>query len=318
MTLDEQIALYAIGALGEQERAEFERQLAASPELRARVAEERAAAMALMLSVEPIAPSPALKQKVMARIPTPPSAESPKPKSSSLFDWLRYLFGGAAVAFASLALVLGVGLLNTQSQLAQQHAYSAQLQAQLQDVKAQLALSRERAAQLERELSDAQNRLAQAQQQALAAQADADQARSKLATAQAEVARAQEALAVAESELDVLSQRDVRVATIPAFKDDFKQGTLSVFYAPNAETALITAHNLPPLSPERTYQIWLIKGDLRLPSEIFNTGPDGTSRLIVKSDAPFSTFDKIGITIEPAGGRPTPNPDGPIFLGPLG
>lgn len=316
MTLDEQIALYAIGALDGQERAEFERQLAASPELRARVAEERAAAMALMLSVEPVAPPPALKQKVMARIPTP--AESPKPKSSGLSDWLRYLFGGAALAFASLAIVLGAGLLNTQSQLVQQRAYNAQLQAQLQDVNAQLALSRERAAQLERELNDAQNRLAQAEQQALTAQNDAERARAELATAQAEVARVQEALAVAERELDVLSQRDVRVATIPAFKDDFKQGALSVFYAPDAETALITAHNLPPLSPDQTYQVWLIKGDLRLPSEIFNTAPDGTGRLIVKSDTPFSTFDKIGITIEPAGGRPTPNPDGPIFLGPLG
>lgn len=318
MTLDEKIALYAIGALDEQERAEFEQQLAASPELRARVAEERAAAIALILSVEPVAPPPALKQKVMARIPTPASVESPKPKSPGLSDWLRYLFGGAALAFASIAIVLGAGLLNTQSQLAQQHAYSAQLQAQLQNANAQLALLRERTAQLERELNDAQSRLAQAEQRALAAQNDADQAHADLAIAQAEVARLKEALAVAESELDVLSQRDVRVATIPAFKDDFKQGALSVFYAPNAERALITAHNLPPLSPDQTYQVWLIKGDLRLPSEIFNTTPDGTGRLIVKSDAPFSTFDKIGITIEPAGGRPTPNPDGPIFLGPLG
>ncbi|MCS6847673.1 MAG: anti-sigma factor [Anaerolineae bacterium] len=317
MTLDEQIALYAIGALDERERAEFERQLAASPELRARVAEARAAAMAMMLAVEPVAPSPALKQKVMARIPPQP-AESPKPKASGRSDWLRYLFGGAALAFASLALVLGVGLLNTQSQLVQQRAYNAQLQAQLQDVNAQLALARERTAQLERELSDAQSRLAQAEQQIAAAQTDAGQARAELAAAQAEVARVQEALAIAESELGVLSQRDVRVAKIPAFKDDFKQGALSVFYAPDAETALITAHNLPPLSPDQTYQVWLIKGDLRLPSEIFNTAPDGTGRLIVKSDEPFSAFDKIGITIEPAGGRPTPNPDGPIFLGPLG
>ncbi|BCX05319.1 MAG: hypothetical protein KatS3mg053_3257 [Candidatus Roseilinea sp.] len=316
MTLDEQIALYAIGALDEQERAEFERQLAASPELRARVAEERAAAIALMLSVEPVVPSPALKQKVLARIPPPRPAESPK--SPGLSNWLRYLFGGAAVAFASLALVLGAGLLNTQSQLAQQRAYNAQLQAQLQEVNAQLALSRERAAQLERELSDARDRLAQAEQRVLATQAEADQARAELSAAQAEVARFQEALAVAESELDVLSQRDIRVATIPAFKDEFKQGSLSVFYTPDGGTALITAHNLPPLSPDQTYQVWLIKGDVRLPSEIFNTASDGTGRLIVKSDEPFSAFDNIGVTIEPAGGRPTPNPDGPIFLGPLG
>ncbi len=317
MTLDEQIALYAIGALNEQERAEFERRLAASPELRARVAEERAAALALMMAVEPIEPPPALKQKVMTRIGAPARPAKPA-QSSGLSDWLRYLFGGFAVAFASLALVLGVGLVNTQSQLAQQRTYSAQLEAQLRDVSAQLAASRDRAAQLERELSEAQNRLAQAEQRVLAAQADVDQARAELSAAQAEVERVRSELAVAKSELDVLSQADVRVASIPAFKDEFKQGSISLFYAPGAETALITARNLPPLSPDQTYQVWLIKGDLRLPSEIFNTAPDGTGRLVVKSDEPFSAFDNIGVTIEPAGGRPTPNPDGPIFLGPLG
>ncbi|MCL6510669.1 MAG: anti-sigma factor [Anaerolineae bacterium] len=317
MTLDEQIALYAIGALDEQERAEFERQLAGSPELRARVAEERAAAAALMLSVEPVAPSPALKQKVMARTGAPIRPAEP-PRSSGLSDWLRYLFGGLAVACASLALVLGVGLLNAQSQLTQQRAYNAQLQSQLQEVRVQLDLARDRTAQLERELAAAQDRLAQAEQRVQALQADADQARAELTAAQSEVERVRNALAAAENELAVLSQRDVRVASIPAFKDDFRQGAISLFYAPDATTALITAHNLPPLSPDRTYQVWLIKGDQRLPSEVFNTSPDGTGRLVVKSDEPFSAFDNIGITVEPAGGRPTPNPDGPIFLGPLG
>jgi anti-sigma-K factor RskA len=270
-----------------------------------------------MLSVEPVAPSPALKQKVMARIGAPIRPAEP-PRSSGLSDWLRYLFGGLAVACASLALVLGVGLLNAQSQLTQQRAYNAQLQNQLQEVRVQLDLARDRTAQLERELAAAQDRLAQAEQRVQALQADADQARAELTAAQSEVERVRNALAAAESELAVLSHRDVRVASIPAFKDDFKQGAISLFYAPDATTALITAHNLPPLSPDRTYQVWLIKGDQRLPSEVFNTSPDGTGRLVVKSDEPFSAFDNIGITVEPAGGRPTPNPDGPIFLGPLG
>ena len=67
--------------------------------------------------------------------------------------------------------------------------------------------------------------------------------------AQSEVERVRNALAAAENELAVMSQRDVRVASIPAFKDDFRQGAISLFYAPDATTALITAHNLPPLSP---------------------------------------------------------------------
>lgn len=320
MTLDEKITLYALGALEGHERAEFERQLAASPELRAQVAEARATMTAFMLAVEPVAPSPELKRRVMTRIAAPPDA-TPAARTAGSFglgDVWRYLFGGLAIAFAALSLVLGVGLINTQQQLIQLRTQNAQTLAQVQAVNAELAATRQRVAQLEREVAQAQDRLAQAQQRLATTQAEADRVQAELAAAQAEAAKARSELLIAQSELGVLTQQGVRIASIPAFKEDFKQGTINVFYAPDNTSALITVANLPPLSPDLTYQVWLIKGDQRLPSEIFNTASDGSGRLIVKSDEPFSAFDNVGITVEPAGGRPTPNPDGPIFLGPLG
>jgi anti-sigma-K factor RskA len=71
------------------------------------------------------------------------------------------------------------------------------------------------------------------------------------------------------------------------------------------------------LQPDQTYQVWLIKDGVPLPSSVFNTSVDGRGRLIVTGDEPFSAYQAFGITVEPAGGRPTPNPAGPIFLGEL-
>jgi anti-sigma-K factor RskA len=323
MVTDEQITLYAIGAMDAQEAAEFERQLASSPELRARVAEEEAAVAALLTSVEPVAPPPVLKQKLMARIDEEVATEAPADAirtvaRAGLGDIWRYLLGGLSAALAALALVFGIGLANSQSQV-------AQLQANAQDVAAQLQQANARVAELERDLAQAQSQIEQAhnqlelsQQAAKTAQGDVEKARADLTSAQTDAAKVQNELAAAMRELTVLNQPEVRLASLPANKDEFESGAVKVFFSPQSNQALITLSNLPPLGANQTYQLWLIKGNTLLPSSVFNTGTDGTGRLVVESDELFSEFDRIGVTVEPAGGRSTPSPEGPIFLGPLG
>ncbi len=289
MVTDEQITLYAIGALDARETAEFERQIAASTELRRRVAEEKAATASLLMYAEPVAPPAALKAKLMARIGTDPIAiASPKVESklqvrAGLGDIWRYLLGGLSIGFAALALVLGVGLMNTQSQL-------TAMQAQANLAKAELQSARGKAAQLEQDLAQAR--------------AGAGEAITQLASVQREIS--------------VLDQTDIRTAALPSNKAGFEGGNIRVFYSPDGKTALFVVSNLPKLSADKDYQVWLIKDKLPLPSSVFDTDAAGTVRFIVESDEPFAAFQNLGITIEPAGGRPTPNPEGPIFLGPIG
>ena len=103
MTQDEQITLYALGALDERERVEVERQLSASVNLRAQLAEELAMLHALGATVDLVVPSAAAKKRVMDRliaVPVTPRRQIQKelPRRSSWLDTLRWLLSGLAVA----------------------------------------------------------------------------------------------------------------------------------------------------------------------------------------------------------------------------
>lgn len=337
MDVDEQISLYAIGAMDAREAASFERLLAQSPDLRARVAEEQAAAAAMLAAVEPVLPSPAVKQRLMAQISSAMSEQTPGPlveapliqsqrapaKDKAGFgDMWRWLFGGLSIAFAAVAVAFGVGLINTQTQIGQQmvqlRTQVAQLQAQAQAAQSDAQAAGQRVSQLERDLDSARAQTDEARLAAAAAAATAEQAKADVAATQVRAEDIAQALAQSRSELAVLSQANVRSATLPANDAQYETGAVTVFFAPNSKSALITVANLPELTADLDYQVWLIKDGVPLPSSVFDTTVTGDGRLIVTSDEPFEAYQSVGITVEPAGGRPTPNPDGPIFLGTLG
>jgi anti-sigma-K factor RskA len=66
---------YVLNAMDESEREEFETQLAGSEELRNEVTELTDTAVLLGLAVDPVVPSPALKQNIMARLSQTPQLD---------------------------------------------------------------------------------------------------------------------------------------------------------------------------------------------------------------------------------------------------
>ena len=65
---EELFPFYALDALTAEEREEVERYVAADPAARLRLAELTAAALELGASAPPLAPSPAVKANLMARV----------------------------------------------------------------------------------------------------------------------------------------------------------------------------------------------------------------------------------------------------------
>ncbi len=340
MVTEEQITLYAIGAMDSREAAEFERQVATSPDaaqLRKRIAEEKAATMALLMQVEAVTPSPALKSKLMSRVEAdiartssaaqpvrqtpapalkPPQAQQTSTRSG-IRDLWRYLFGGLSVGFAALALVFGLNWMNAQSQLTSVQSQLTAVQNNAAAASAELQRMNARVAELEGNLAQAQADVVAASTALASAQNDAELARADVAAAQDRVAQTELQLTNVLSEMSVLNQSNIRISALPSIKNGYEQGNVRVFYSPDGKTALFIVSNLPKLSADKDYQVWLIKDKLPLPSSVFDTNDDGTVRFVVESDEPFSAFQNLGITVEPAGGRPTPNPEGPVYLGPI-
>ena len=100
----EQAALSALGLLDADEQADFERALAADPELRALVDELRESAAALALAAEPATrqPRPELKARLLARVERENPVASPpgtKVISGPWTKWARWPLAAACLLF---------------------------------------------------------------------------------------------------------------------------------------------------------------------------------------------------------------------------
>ncbi len=73
--------------------------------------------------------------------------------------------------------------------------------------------------------------------------------------------------------------------------------------------ATLTITNLPPLSPEQQYQLWLIRDGQRDSGALFSVNEDGSVQVPIDAQRPLTEYGAFGITIEPVGGSPGPTGD---------
>lgn len=69
------------------------------------------------------------------------------------------------------------------------------------------------------------------------------------------------------------------------------------------QRTILVAQNLPPIEQGKTYQLWVIDGDVPKPSSTFKTGGNLISTPVKSS---LKGADTVAITIEPAGGSQAP------------
>jgi anti-sigma factor RsiW len=100
-------------------------------------------------------------------------------------------------------------------------------------------------------------------------------------------------------ETDLLTARDVKVYTAAV------QGTpVSYVVSKERKQALFIANNLPNPGPDRTYQLWTLKGDAATSAGLVRTG--GTIRQWI--DEPVDGADGLAISSEPGPkGSPAPS-----------
>ena len=82
------------------------------------------------------------------------------------------------------------------------------------------------------------------------------------------------------------------------------RGIVIVSYTSNR--GLLLVGDLPPLPPDRIYQVWLVKDGVKYGAGWFTVDPLGYGQTIIIPLAPFGQFDGMGITIEPSGGSGGP------------
>lgn len=119
--------------------------------------------------------------------------------------------------------------------------------------------------------------------------------------------RLNEELGQAQGELDqvrrMLDAPDVRAARAEATGG----GTLTALVSRNRDEVLFLASGLPRIPADRTYQMWMIGGGRVRPAGLLT---DEKHPVLANGVPPGG---KIGLTVEPAGGSPSPTTT-PILL----
>lgn len=88
------------------------------------------------------------------------------------------------------------------------------------------------------------------------------------------------------------------------------EGTL--LWSPSRQVALLVADGLASLPADRTYQLWLMRDGVPLPSELFR--PDGQGRVVTVVRGTPEGLQAAAVTVEPAGG--VQSPTGTMVLAP--
>jgi anti-sigma-K factor RskA len=226
---------YALGALPEDERSEFERYLATRPDLRAEVEELGNVAGLLALLPQEQEPTPELRRRIMDTV----EAETVPPRAGrrSWLAGLRDAVGARDLALGAAAMLV-IGLFS----------WSVLLQGEVRDLQGRV--------------------------QSLQDQPEGPQ---MIALGGAGAERG------ARAELVTLT----------------------------GDRAVLVAENMPPAPEGKTYQIWVIKGDIPEPSGLFE--PEGDSIAVVV-EKPVEGADAVAVTVEPEGGSPEPTSD-PMLVG---
>ena len=79
-------------------------------------------------------------------------------------------------------------------------------------------------------------------------------------------------------------------------------------YMPRTGALVFIAGNLPPLMPQKTYELWLVpmRGDKPMPAGIFKPDPKGNAMVMMPPISAGVEAKAFAVTIEPAGGSPIP------------
>jgi anti-sigma-K factor RskA len=72
---------------------------------------------------------------------------------------------------------------------------------------------------------------------------------------------------------------------------------------------LFVAADLPPAPEGKTYELWAIAAGKPLPAGVFPVGADGRAKVRVAPLEGVATVDVFAVTLEPAGGVPSPTGD---------
>ena len=116
----------------------------------------------------------------------------------------------------------------------------------------------------------------------------------------------QRQLALQRQAFTLITAPEARPVVLRSDKADSRARGL-LLLKPDDPHAVLIVQDLPPLPQDRAYQVWLGWGDRQRDNGgVFRVDEQGFGLLYITAPQPFTTYQRVGITEEPAGGSPGP------------
>lgn len=288
----EQAEIYALGALDGEELIQFEAHLASGcPTCENHLRETREALTLLARSLTPLAPSPAVKARLLEQI----TSETARPTLVKPRSWrLWWRVGASALAAASLLIVWSAQLSRTRQDLQRVQGVVATLQADLE--------------QREESLRALNSEL-------LTTRQELQRLEGTVAALQAELAHRQETFRVElvqrEEALQLLSDPEVRLVRLAGLPPS-PAATGRLLWNPVTRVGVFLTTGLPLAPQDKAYELWAIAGAEPVPAGVFTVDEKGRAILWLPPLPKAKRFNKFAVTLEPAGG--VQKPMGPMHL----
>lgn len=274
------IPAYTIGATTQAETERVQALLPQCPEVAADLRETLALAQALTETVEPIAPPPSLRTKLLAQVAAEAAAQDNEIDTATRSDSSLHVLDATPtlptaptrnnrIAWWLSAAAAALLIITNIFWLSQWQALRGAIDA----TRAELVVANDQLETVNAELETASDALESARERE-------DEIRDFIRSPQLEIVRLQNA-----------EQTQV-VATLL-----WDQAT---------NTAQLNVNDLPPVVTGETYQVWLIGADGPTSAGLFQTDEERAGSLQFTATQALQTYNTIGISVEPSGGSAAP------------
>jgi anti-sigma-K factor RskA len=135
--------------------------------------------------------------------------------------------------------------------------------------------------------------------------------RQEIQALQSRVTTLQAELAEREETVRFLSDPNVRYVSLGGLKPT-PEASAWILWNPSTRRGLLLARGLPEAPAGKAYELWALAGAQPVPAGVFTVDAAGRALLRLPVLPPDHTFDAFAVTLEPAGGVPTPT--GPMHL----
>lgn len=284
------IPAFVLGTLDIDEALLVSAHVTACPGCRAEAEAFQAVLSALPYTAAPCQPPAHVKHQLLARIAaaapadrvlTPNRAPArPTPR------WMQAATGGAL----ALSLAFGMMFYNTNSRVAL--------------IDGELAQSKQSIMAMNQQLTQGQQTLAQLNQQ---------HTHDQTAIAQINDRHAQDAQAIKRMQAQIARDQQVTMfisapQTLTCVLEGADQHAHATMYMqPNNTQAVLVVAGMPRAAAGMTYQFWLAKPGIQIPSATFDVSDGGLAIVQINAPAPISQFDQVMVTLEQAGGATQPS-----------